>query len=412
MTDGAGQIGTRSGEQVDLRYFVDANGIYDTGLQPLATNSQGKLTQVGGLAGVELLLGAYGSHTWRRSLLSLDYSGDFIDYPHDSYYDVTNQSLTLGYTYQKSRRVYFDFRMIGGTYSYNYGSVAGENAPSDAINQSSLLLFDNRTAFAQGFVGMTYMLSARTSLTVGGDGFYVDRQSGQLIGVDGYDARARLQYRLSRRTSLGGEYQRSHYQFPKAFGNSDINNYSIYLASQLGRDWTFSLDGGAYQVSTVGVQQVALSPNVAAILGISYSDQAFAVNNWLPAGRATLTRKFRHANLSFGYSRTMIPGNGVYLTSREESGTANYSYMGLRKVNFTIGGNYGDLSSVGFNISPYKYYLASVSLTYNLSKALHLVARYDLRHQEITYVSGFPPTSYRVTLGLAFSPGTLPLSLW
>lgn len=412
LTDGAGQVGNRAGEQVDLRYYVDVNGIYDTGLQPISQNSQGKLTQVGGLEGLELLLGVYGSHAWKTALLGLDYRGDLLYYPNDSYYDATNQTLTIGYTYQKSRRLFFDMRGMGGQYSQYLGSVAGtETSVPNAVNQPSLLLFDNRTDFLQGFVGMTYMLTPRTSLTLGGDGFFVSHQSSELIGVDGYEARARVQYRLSRRTSIGGQYERSHYQFPNYFGNSDSNNYSVFLATQFGRFWTFSLQGGAYQVNVVGIQQVALNPTVAAILGVSTTNQTFVANNWLPAGRANLNRKFKQANLSFSYVRTMVPGNGVYLTSRSQSGSATYSYSGVRKFTFLIGGSYWSVSSIGQEIPSYNMYSGSVSTTYSITRALHAVARYDLRHQDII-IAGYRQTSYRVTLGVAFSPGDIPLSLW
>jgi hypothetical protein len=66
---------------------------------------------------------------------------------------------------------------------------------------------------------------------------------------------------------------------------------------------------------------------------------------------------------------------------------------------------------VGQGIAPYRFFMGSSSLTYNLTHALHLVARYDLRQQEIQ-IAGYRATSYRMTLGLAFSPGALPLSLW
>ena len=46
-----------------------------------------------------------------------------------------------------------------------------------------------------------------------------------------------------------------------------------------------------------------------------------------------------------------------------------------------------------------------------MTHAFHAVARYDLRQQEIT-IAGYRATSYRVTLGMAFSPGSMPLSLW
>lgn len=412
LTNGAGTIGNRSGEQVDLRYYIDASGIYDNGLEPLSVNSNGKLIQVGAMEGIEASIGAYGSHSWRTALLGLDYRGDFRHYTSNSYYDGTDHNLTLGYTYQKSRRLYFDWQGAGGTYSFPLGGVANIPAPLPyTANQPALLLFDNRTDYLQGQGSMTYLLSARASVSLGGGGFYVHRQSTELIGMDGYNGTARFQYRVSRVTSLGAEYNRMHYQYPNLFGNSDINDVSAFFATQIGRLWTISIQGGAFQVSTVGLQSVALDPAVAAILGVTSITQTFAANDWLPSGSARLSRKFKSAELSFDYSRSVFPGNGVYLTSRVQSAHGTLSYTGTRNLSFDIGGGYYSLSSLGQNLQPYKTYTGSTGFTYNLTRALHAVGRYDLRQQEIT-IAGFRATSYRISLGLAFSPGSLPLSLW
>jgi hypothetical protein len=413
LTGGAGNIGTRSGEQVDLRYFAGVNGIYDNGIQPISVNSKGELTQVGGVEGIEAVFGAYGSHSWRTALLGLDYRGDIRDYPNASYYDGSDHHLSIGYTYQASKRLYFDLNGVGGTYSSYLGAVPGQFVSSpNAVNQPGLLLFDNRTDLVQGYGGITYMFSPRASITLGGDGFYVHRQSAELIGVEGYDTRARFQYKLSRRTSIGASYQRSHYEFPNYFGNSDINNYDAFVATQLGRLWTLALEGGVFQVSAVGLQTVALDPTVAALLGVSSTVQTFSAKNWLPAGRGNLERKFKTAILAFSYAATMVPGNGVYLTSRSQTGFASYSYTGIRKVAFSIGGGYWSLASVGQGIAPYHMFTGRTGISYSLTRGLHALARYDLRQQEVTIATGYRSTSYRVTLGLAFSPGQLPLSLW
>jgi len=273
------------------------------------------------------------------------------------------------------------------------------------------LLFDNRTDFLQGFGSMTYLMSPRLSFTVGGDGFYVHRQSKELIGMEGYTGRGQLQYRVSRVTTIGGRYERSHYQYPSYFGQSDFNTYTAFLATRFSPLWTFRLEAGAYQVSTQGLTVVALDPAVAAILGASTITRTFSGNDWLPQGRATLERKFRQATLSFNYSRMMAPGNGVYLTSRAETGGASINYLGIRRFSLDLGGGYTAYSSLGQGLPPYRTFTGSLGIAYSLTHALHAIARYDLRQQEIT-IAGFRNTSYRISLGLAFSPGTLPLSLW
>jgi len=43
----------------------------------------------------------------------------------------------------------------------------------------------------------------------------------------------------------------------------------------------------------------------------------------------------------------------------------------------------------------------------------HIIGRYDYRHQQIAVTNaGFNVTGSRATLGLSFSPGNLPLTLW
>jgi hypothetical protein len=411
LTGGADNIGNRSGEQVDLRFYASASAVYDNGLEPIAVDSKGNLVQLGGLYGVEASIGAYGVHSWRVSQLGLNYTGTFDHFVNDGTYDFSNQTLTLGYTYQKSRRLYFNLQGIGGTYTSFLGTSIGETTVPAIVTSPSLLLFDNRTYFGEGNASMTYLLSARASLTVGGGGFAVDRQSSALVGMDGYSARANFRYRLTRVTSIGAEYSRQHFQYPGLFGQSDMNMYNLLFSTQMGRLWTLSVAAGAYQMNVAGLQTVSLSPAIAALLGVSTVVHTFAANNWVPAGQASLIRKFKNANLTFSYSRSVMPGNGVYLTSRTQYGTAGYNYTGIRKVSLAVSGGYSSLASVGQGLAPYSMVIGGAGITYNLTHALHAVARYDLRQQEIN-IAGFRATSYRATVGIAFSPGSLPLSLW
>jgi hypothetical protein len=47
-----------------------------------------------------------------------------------------------------------------------------------------------------------------------------------------------------------------------------------------------------------------------------------------------------------------------------------------------------------------------------VSHALHVVARFDSRYQDITELNTFKKNSYRASIGVAFSPGDIPLTLW
>jgi hypothetical protein len=413
LTRGAGDIGTRSGEQVDLRFYADVSGVYDNGVQPIALDSKGNLIQVNGLYGVEANIGAYGVHRWKQAQLGLDYKGNFRHYTQQSFYDGSDHQFTLGYTYQKSRRLYYDVRAVAGTYSRSIGGIPGvtTSAPASVVDQPTALLFDNRTDFAEGEASLTYLLSSRTSVSLGGQGFLMDRRSKLLIGMNGYGAHASIQHRLSKVTSIGAVYERLHFQFPHLFGQSDTNSYQAFVATQFGRHWTFSMRVGAFQSEVAGLEQVALDPNIAALFGVSTVIQTFYRNQWFPSATVSLSRQFHHSNLSFNYDRYIAPGNGVYLTSRSENASATYSYTGIRKVSLMLTGGEFSLSSVGQGLVPYRQIGGGAGFTYALTRAIHLTSRYDERHQDLNF-GGYRPTSSRVTFGLAFSPGKVPLSLW
>ena len=241
LTRGAGDIGTRAGQDVDLRFFANANGIYDTGLQPYSVDGAGHLVTVDGLYGIETSLGVYGVHNFHHGRLGLDYRGTYRHYTGNTFFDGTDHTLALGYTYQKSRRLIFDMRQTAGTVSQ--GTPFGGALPTvpDSVVTPSSLLFDNRMNYLQSTLDVDFRLTERTTLTFGGDGFGVWRKASGLIGMEGYTLHGAIQRRVTKRTTLGVNYQHTHYDFPKAFGESDINSFTGTFATQLGQFWTVNL---------------------------------------------------------------------------------------------------------------------------------------------------------------------------
>jgi hypothetical protein len=417
LSRGVGGIGMRSGQQVDLRFYAGVSGVYDNQLQPVSVDAKGNLNLVKGLYGVEGDLGAYGVHNWKTASLALDYRGLYRHYSEHTYFDGSDHTLALGYTYRKSRRLVFDLRQLAGTYAQGFGVYGvAPSATVDIVNQPTALLFDNRTHYIQSTMDVSYLASARTIYTAGGDGFLVRRQSSALVGVNGYQLRGSVQHRLSRVTTVGATYQHLHFDYPKFFGEADINQAEGFYATQLGRRWTFSLAGGVYIADVVGEQQLALDPAVRDLLGVGFTFQAFSRRVTYPSGDVRLTRQFKTSTITFDYNRTVLPGNGIYLTSRSENGTGTFSYSGIRKWNFSISGGFNSLDSIGQGLSPYHQYSGGAGITYGVSRSVHIVTAYDARHQEILQdfatIAGYRRTGYRATLGLTFSPGDVPLSLW
>ena len=171
------------------------------------------------------------------------------------------------------------------------------------------------------------------------------------------------------------------------------------------------MQGGGIQVSTSGLQQVPIDPAIAIIVGQSYAVVTFAQVHYVPMAEARLIRRFDRSSLTLSYTMGVTPGNGVFLTSRQNAGGVTYSYTGYHRLAVNLYANYGTLSALGQTLGQLTDFLAGAGGTYKLWRATHLEARYDYRHYT-TQDSFYLKNSNRVTIGLAFSPGSTPLAIF
>lgn len=409
---GAGSVGLRSGEQVELRYYAGVSGVVDTNLQPFQLDAQGNLIRVHNLYGVQVSGGAYGVHRWKRAQLGLDYAGDYTKHVNSDIYNGSDQRLSLGLTVQPTRRWSLDLRESAGTISTATSELVytPSNDSASAFTPSSLL-FDSRNTFAQSSAYATYLQSARTSFTFGGSTFLQEQKANGLTNSWGYTLTGSGQRRMTKATTIGVSYSYSHLEFPGYHSNSDSNSYHGTFATALGQFWTFSLEAGV-TISEVNSQLTfALPPELVALFGVPSVTENVYTRTTYPSGTATLQRKFRRADLKFNYSRGLNSGNGVSTTGRLEAANMSFSYTGIRKLNIGVNGGHYTVVSIGQNTGTYATYAGSAGFTYALGRGINLSARYDVNQQQLD-LGNFSRTSTRATLGLMFSPGTLPLSLW
>jgi hypothetical protein len=404
----AGQIAA----PIAFRPYIGLSGVYDTGLLPVSVTSTGQIRSTD-LYGVELNLGAYIYHAWKHTTLGLDYRGDFRDYS-TTYWDGTDQFLALILTHRPSRRVTFTLRNQTGIYDYNnYSSFS----PQGVLDPNYLQLpqndiYDNRVIFAGVSADLTYMLTHRLSFNIGGEGSLVRRQSTALYGATGGIARGDLQYRISRHSTLGADYRFSYFDYTRGFGNTDIQSAGLDYSTQFTPHLQLSARVGAARVESQSLAEVALDPAVAALLGESVAIQAAYRLNYVPDVQVRLAYTLRQSRFVLAYLNQVIPGNGVYLTSRNDSGNASYSYSGVRHWNFGVNGGYGRMSALVQTIGAYTVYGGGAGITRDLTKGLHAVLRLDSQHYDIASSALFRHNEYRASLGLTFSPGDLPLALW
>jgi hypothetical protein len=406
-----GQVPTAaSSAPVAFRPYIGLSGIYDSGLLPVSVNSSGQIPTPG-LYGVELQLGLYGYHTWKHTTLALDYRGDFRHYSQQTYYDGSDHILSLILTHQTSRRLMFTVREQVGTYSENFFMMSlGYLYPGySQLPQNDI--YDNRVILVGGSGDMIYRMTARLSFDLGADGDLIRRRSSALYGVTTASAHGDLQYRASRHTTLGADYRYTHFDFTRGFGNANIHSVGFNYSALWTRRLQFSARIGAARVETLSLTQVALDPAIAALIGQSYGIQAAHRLNYAPDISARLTDSFRRSQLYLSYSNGITPGNGVYLTSRMQTGGAGYHYTGIRHWNFGVDGTYSHMSTLMQTLGAFTSYGGGVGVTRDLGKGLHAVLRVNALHYAVA-ANYFLHNEFRTSLGLTFSPGDVPLALW
>ncbi|MGH9667223.1 MAG: hypothetical protein ACRD9L_22600 [Bryobacteraceae bacterium] len=416
LSRGGMDIGQRSGRAVDLRFFASVNGVYDTGFTPASVDSNGKIVDLGGVFGLQADLGLYGTHSWQRSVLGINYRGDYRDYARDHSQNGSDHQLELKFEHQFSGHMSVMLREAAGTASYAFGAGNYSSPFNPFIAVPTDQIFDTRVTFGQSGVDLVYQKNPRLSFSFGGDGFAVRHQSAGLVGLNGYMAHGDVAYRLSRRSTVSVDYNYSHFEYEGLFGSSDIHTVAAAYSKTLTRRWQASLRAGVVVVQTKGLGSVAVDPAVAAILGQTTTISAFYITGLLPILEARLHGQFQHSSLEFRAEQSTTPGNGVYLTSKTQAAGVNYSYTGIRRWNFGLHGYYSKLASLGQQIGAYNAYTAGAGGTYSLSRSTHLIVELEGRRYDIGGQSGvlvpFRQNSYRVSVGVGFSPGTIPLSIW
>jgi len=367
----------------------------------------------GASEGVELSYGLFGSQSWKHTTLSVNFHGDFRDYAHASYYDGTDQNLQLQLRQQLSQHVQFELSVGAGTYNNRFGLYLPTGYYDPLIAQTSIAdLFDNRTIFLQTTGRLVYRKSARLSFSFGGGGFLTRRRSSALFGDTGYLANADAVYRLTRMVSIGADYAYYHYDFLRVFGSSDIHTAAVNLSYRFAKRWEFGLRGGVFRAENLLLAVVPVDPVIAAITGQTSGIIANYNIIYSPVFNVRLSHGFQGGNCSVTYNRGVTPGNGVFLTSRQDVGSLDCTYTAQRHWNLGAGVAYYALSALEQSVGQYRTGDAHAGVTRSLGRDLHFVWQFDAIDDLTNYAAFRTRIYYRVSIGLSYSPGARPLSLW
>jgi hypothetical protein len=413
LSRGASPAGrTHGSELFRIHPFASIEGIYDTGLTSVSLTSEGEVP-LRDAYGVLATFGVTGSHRWRRSTLALDYRGGARHYSRETYFDGSDHTLLMRWETQASRRWLVSLTQGAATFSRGfmmpYGVAQSYNEQFAIMTGNEL--FDTRTNALISSGQAVYQPTGRLSFGMGASGFFIRRRSQELIGANGYTAVGDMAYRLGRYSTLGVEYTFSHFDFQNQFGESDVHGLAVNYGRRIGRSWEITLRAGALRVETSRLQVVQLDPVIAEILGISQGVAIFHGVGYLPQGNIRVQRTFRRASFAAGYTRTVSPGNGLYLTARAETADAAFYSQTSRRIGLHIGTSFTNFGGLSQSLPNYRAYSGSGGVSVKVAADFALLSRFEVRKQRIPGTL-LDRTSYRVSLGLGWAPRDYPVSVW
>jgi hypothetical protein len=403
-----------SGRQIEFSPFVSFNGTYSSGLSNVSVDSSGALANDSAY-GMSLGWGVSGAHSWRYTHLGLYYAGSASHYPRNSFFDNLNQSFMLGVTHQLKRHVSVSSRTSAGIMSRDSG-LRGlrQTVPFDptATYVPTTDFFDNRTIYLTSGASVIFQKTARLSFSLGADGFIVRRRSQALNGVYGMSANADTAYRVSRRSTIGALYMFGHFEFTRAFGGSDYHGVAAAYSIQLSRYTELATYVGAYRVESKFIQNVAIDPAIAALLGITSASRIVHTINYLPHMAGRLSRTFQRGVAYVSAGRSVTPGNGLFLTSIATQITGGYTYTGLRYWSLSAMAGHDFATALGHIQGTYRSTYGAVSASRELTRSIHMMVSYSLRQYNSPTYTGYSRTIQSASIGLGYSPGNIPLRMW
>ena len=401
-------------QTIRLRPFVSVQGVYASNLTS-ADQPDPFLPQDG--FGSMLRAGVVGSKQWRSQSLLAAYNGAYIHYPQNQFFNGPEQTLNLEYRAQLTRRVMVRARQIGGTSTRPVFQMGLFQMDPRFAFVPSNEFFDNRLYFATSSGDLTVRLTPRWSANLGGDYFLNRRRSTSLFGVAGARARGDVVYRLSRSSTVGVTYNFVNFRFSRAFGGSDLHSAGVVFSQRVGRNWELSSQVVGSRIESLGLTRAAVDPEVRHLVGTDFVSEVAYRIQYMPQLGGRVTRRLRRGSLAVSANRSVIPGNGVFLTSRITTLNALYSHHYSSRLSFFGGGGWDRLEAITQDLRPFGGYSGSGGMAYSLDRflsGLSLTANLAWMQRSLQRESNGPGRRdwMMATVGLAWSPGEYPLAFW
>lgn len=388
-----------------LNYYAFANAVYDSYAPVL--NSSGQSVNNGGF-GFDAGGGISASHVWSKSSLVFNYSGGYRHYSASYLGNGTNQNLSLAFNRTLTRRWSFSTGVYAGTLLYGSGYFGAQTATNDNVQLNP---FSVNNRFASGSVNLSYQQSRRLSYTFSGNIFLQRFSYINAIGTTGGSGSVSVNYRVTSRTSVSGNYYHSYFAYQLGAGDASLDGANFSLYHRFGNLWSVWASGGLTRTNVTGsffvpVGIITGTGTVTDVIRVPYNVSAVS-----PSFQGTVSRALRRSQITASGGQNVVSGNGYYLASRNQFFSGFYS-RSYQRSNIGVGGYWNRLHTLVQSTS-YDYDASGISANYGYVVMRHVSA--NARYEYIRYGTIGNSSSVvdnRLSFGLSFSSQSIPLTLY
>jgi hypothetical protein len=385
---------------------VGFSAVYDSGLA--AFTPSGSVT-TSSPVGTNLNWSLSGRHYFGHDQIAVSYSGGFAQYAESSGLTGLNNALAVDYSHVFSRRFSVNLGVDGMALSQNYALINPEVGPNTTVANVNLGTSPNVQITDNGVKQMSlqadfvWQKTARLSFDGGGSYFMVVRDTPGLLGMTGSQGHVDVNYRLTRKMTVGSYYSVSEYTYEHGYGTSHVNTVGAIYSYAFSKSLQLRVRGGISYIDGVGYQQIPVAPSIAALLGVNFGIVDVSSNSSTSDISAQIVKDFgRSRTVNVAYAHGIAPGNGLFQTSTQENISASFAARIFRRYDLQLGLGYTTLSSVTEALGTYRSDYARISISRPISRAMSASFSVDLRHYDITNFTSLQ-NEFRLSAGISWN---------
>ncbi len=397
--------------EINWSWNIGLNAIYSTGLATGLVNPNGTANYTSAF-GQSTAWGFRGRHFWKRDQLGVAYTGTFNRYDGADRYGGQNETLSADFAHEFSPRLSVHLVQTGTILSQSYSlenplgnaevSAANLNlAASPAVQILGTGLRQTATT-----ASLTWQKSARLSFSYGGSFFLTQEHGYGLLGMTGMQAQSDMNYRITRKATVGAYYSFNDYVYTGHVEVADANTFGGIFSYAFTRTLQLRLRGGVTRSESNGLSSIPIDPVIAALIGqgsvVVDTDRLSTFSDISAQVVKDFARK-RTANVS--YAHGLAPGNGLILTSIQQTISAAYSMRFFRQ--YTVGLSLGQTSISSASQTIGKYTSDYATLSVSRSYRHGVTANCSLSYRKFNLEGGpqIPQTQIYLTSGFTWGPG-------